>query len=939
MKEKWQVFLCIGIHLVLFSSIFDIYFTTPLVHGMTPYQLPVSPPAKRLVLFVADGLRADSLFGGHAKSETAKYLRKIVEDRGPWGVSHTHVPTESRPGHVAIIAGIYEDVSAVTKGWKENPVPFDTLFNESRYTWAWGSPDILPMFSKGATGDHVFTDMYEPDMEDFASKDASVLDTWVFEKVKEHLQSAGNNETLADMLSKDKIVLFLHLLGLDTQGHSHRPMSREYMENIDLVDKGVETVVNEIEEYFQHDQKTAYIFTSDHGMTNWGSHGAGHPHETLTPLVAWGAGLRAAEKTTVTAPQDDYSSEWGLASVRRTDVNQADINPLMSSLIGVPFSMNSVGLLPLDYLEESDSFKAHALFTNALQVTEQLMVKEKQKLDMTFSVMARPFPLLPASEQSSRKDNVKNLLMEKEYEGAINAGRELINLALSGLDYYQTYDWLLLNISVVMSFLGWVACIVIEILQHHTDIVPQRNAHDHDGEGLLYILRENVRLLLLLAAVSVFLADRSSPPMYYVYCFLPFILWSHVLSQRLVFGDALKYLMLNQQLMAAVMAVCLGIIAVQMLVLSFFYREVLSIGLVFIGVWPLKTILRETDKAIVYTWLALCLLVAVFPLLPVVGREANYYYVYLTAAITIGIAGFFLYRLKSTWVTDGQHTQTKFVCIIQIAFVCTSALVVFTTVSSLGRKQGLPLISRILSWTLLGLSLVLPLFSSTFLLSRLLTISLSLVSVYILMSTSYEALFCLSLCCLLCCWLHIEHRVAQKQGAPLSSADFKPSHRYTMESMTRFLSFSDLRSAYFYIFFIMLSFFGTGNIASINSFDPASVYCFLTVFSPFTMGALIVLKVLIPFILVSCAFHAVNVTVQVPTRSLFLLVLLMSDVMGLHFFFLVRNTGSWLDIGTSISHYVIAMTTNIFIPILYGLSMLFTTWSIPVTFSSKAHVT
>ena len=78
------------------------------------------------------------------------------------------------------------------------------------------------------------------------------------------------NPSLKKKVSSDKVVLFLHLLGIDTNGHSHKPYSKEYLQNIALVDSGIHDTVELVEGLFDHDGKTAYILTADHGMTNWG---------------------------------------------------------------------------------------------------------------------------------------------------------------------------------------------------------------------------------------------------------------------------------------------------------------------------------------------------------------------------------------------------------------------------------------------------------------------------------------------------------------------------------------------------------------------------------------------------------------------------------------------------------------------------------------------
>ena len=114
---KQLQFLILGtfIHFLYLSSVFYIYFKSPIINNVRRVTVQSNSPAKRVILIVADGLQAEKAFHHKYKSKTP-FLRSIVKQNGSWGVSHTRVPTESRVGHVSLIAGAYEDVSAITNG-------------------------------------------------------------------------------------------------------------------------------------------------------------------------------------------------------------------------------------------------------------------------------------------------------------------------------------------------------------------------------------------------------------------------------------------------------------------------------------------------------------------------------------------------------------------------------------------------------------------------------------------------------------------------------------------------------------------------------------------------------------------------------------------------------------------------------------------------------
>ncbi|RUP42938.1 Phosphatidylinositolglycan class N-domain-containing protein [Jimgerdemannia flammicorona] len=277
--------------------------------------------------------------------------------------------------------------------------------------------------------------------------------------------------------------------------------------------------------------------------------------------------------------------------------------------------------------------------------------------------------------------------------------------------------------------------------------------------------------------------------------------------------------------------------------------------------------------------------------------------------------GFKLYQsAKGQEVANVKATNAQYVISFQLVLIAASVALVYDTTQSLKQKTGLPVVNQILSWIVLGVSSAIPflygLRSNHHFLQRLTVICLAFSPTIILLSISYETLFYYFFCVTVLLWMLIERRL-------YAAEDLQPGN-----NAVRTLKARDARTALTFLFFINVAFFGTGNVASLSSFSLESVYRLTTVFNPFLWGALLIAKILIPFFVVSAVLGVLARSLDLPAFSLFLIVLSVTDVQTLNFFFLVRDDGSWLEIGTSISHFCISEMFLIFTILLFWLSHL-----------------
>ena len=843
--------LLIGIlfHLVYLRSIFDIYFKSPVVQVEPQFRSTATPPAKRLFLIVGDGLRADKLF---QNPQLAPTLHRIARDHGRWGISHTRVPTESRPGHVALIAGLYEDVSAVTTGWQLNPVHFDSVFNQSRRTLSWGSPDILPMFRDGATPPNkIDCHMYDAHEEDFTA-DSSKLDTWVFDRVS---QALGERQGL----DQPQTVFFLHLLGLDTAGHGHRPYSQEYLSNIAVVDKGISALLQQLEEVLSPQEltETAFVFTADHGMSDWGSHGDGHPDNTQTPYIVWGAGIRRPTKVSTSLPMP-FDTPTTLTSRERIDIAQADLAPLMSYLLGIHYPKNNVGRLPIDLLEAPIDDRLTALLQNARQIHAQYESKRELKISQLHLSRLVDFVFSRSFEV-----DIAAALTGKDWHST----RDLIDLyiveSLEGMRYLQRYDWFYLRTIVTLGYVGWMLYTAIFVLTAYTSAgaVPSR---PHPTQR--YVFGSATVL------TTAFLLERSAQISYYAYAAFPLWFWYNIACDWRVLIPR------NPNPKQVVTLVTIAALTLQGIVLTYADRRAMSLLLLGLAATPFCY--AAVTPALRLRWLALCVTCSLFTLLPTVQSE-DVRPVVLGGVLmaTVGFA----YILRK----DGG-----FVLGCQVGIVILATAVTYRSSTSLSLKQGLPRSHQIAGWATLLSSWAFGVLSRA---PRDITLFLTFAPTFVLLSVSYEGLFYVAFWGLLTTWVAVESEIS----GPITSG--RPP------------TLSDTRIALTILVLVQEAFFGTGNIASVSSFTLDSVYRLIPIFNPFAMTLLLLYKLLVPFAVLSLHLGLLNERLGMGRSALCMIVLCVCDILTLAFFWQVRDEGSWLEIGSSISQFVIAGLLSLFI--------------------------
>ena len=108
-----------------------------------------------------------------------------------------------------------------------------------------------------------------------------------------------------------------------------------------IIDDEIETTINDLDDFFEHDKKTTYIFTSSYGSGILND----KERSQKTLFLAWGAGIIRYPNI-----EQFYLQVTNTIGI---GINQSDIAPMISTLLDINFPAHSDGQVPFHLLNIS----------------------------------------------------------------------------------------------------------------------------------------------------------------------------------------------------------------------------------------------------------------------------------------------------------------------------------------------------------------------------------------------------------------------------------------------------------------------------------------------------------------------------------------------------------------------------------------------------------
>ena len=913
-------------HIILLYCPQDIHFTVTEIDGnapMVPQIHPLPPPTKRLVLFVVDHVSAHSLF---AVSETGEsnlpFLRQMITKKGRWGIvfAPSEVTTnETRKCHNAILTG-------ASNGRWTHINDRDSIFNATTHNWVWSNADGLNYLS--GLGDKnsdifVFPNNYLKQTSPFVSNMRLHQVHWMSKHVEDLFLVKGNEEKIAQQLAKDKSLFYFNMISFNTSesinGNIAMPYSVHSDSDLASIDNAVRNITNLFESYYLESQ-TAFVFTAIQRQRDTGE-------ALMLPFISWGAGIknpRSRHHSTLTY-EDDLAYLWKLEGLERLDINQEDIAPLLSILLGIKIPVHSLGVVPVGYIHYNKEFIAEALFANAMQLLELVHATENVVSSHSLPFMFRPYSKLPRTTQEQLKWKIIDLINKRKLQESYEVSTKLIVLCKEAIEYYKSYHQFSLKIVLTLALAGWIVYLMTVLAKD-----SHENMEKPACNGLYYILCIAVTSIVIGSLVLY----QHMPFHYVIYFCLPILSWDRAFHNRQHLIRAVQESS-NQpaQLFKKGLLFVLIVLAIEVMVFSFYSRFLLAVLFFVLSLWPYTTKLAHEGVYLALCWTVSCLGVAsyVFVSSSAVSTIVNS----LSSTLAgLMVACLVLYLLFQPSVRHILTIPSSLFCsssnmfLLQLVQLVVSIVIINIALwSNTSSSYVLGF-----SWGILSFSILFLLIQPQGVIGRLLYITLELFTLFLLLSASSESLFFILLSFLLYLWLLTEDKLIPSKNktaifwdglvsySPVQVVSLVPQDTNLRPDL---VTMEDIRRASMICIFTVASLLCLGDARSLFNITSSgfTMPCFASSTTP-VLTSLTTLKLFLPILAIACTYNTLSSLLNMKFHTKFLLFLLVSDYMALHFFLFVETSDTKLN-GPLIWYHV-TLLLSIVLPVILGIAQLMT---------------